>query len=95
MERLPFQCSRRLGGTRPIYPNAIRRHRLRNRLSQRMLAEAVGVHLTTVCCWERGMSFPAGVRLFHLARALDTLVEALYPEFYVTRGPDNLTGRSV
>lgn len=95
MERLLFQCTRRLGGTRPIHPNAIRRHRLRSHISQQMLAEAVGVHPATVSSWERGMSFSASVRLFHLAPALDTLVEVLYPEFYVTRGPANLTWRSV
>jgi putative transcriptional regulator len=94
MARLHFQYPPRTGETRPIYPNSIRRYRLQAQLSQQMLADRVGVRRSTVSRWERGMSFPHSIRIFQLARALDTLVEALYPEFYMTRGPSNLTGRS-
>lgn len=63
-------------------------------LSQQMLADRVGVRRSSVILWERGMTFPRAVRAFQLARTLDTLVEALYPEFYITRGPSTRTGRS-
>lgn len=41
---------------------AIRRARQRKRLTQRQLAEAVGVHVVSVRNWERGTHFPVRYR---------------------------------
>jgi DNA-binding transcriptional regulator YiaG len=46
------------------------RHRGMTRLTQRQLAERIGVSMRTVQGWETGVMYPAGVRLQALIVAL-------------------------
>ena len=70
------------------YPNAIRQYRVKIGISQRALAHSVGRSLSMVCLWERGRRLPSLGNAFRLARALETLLEALYPTLYeAARGP--------
>ena len=69
-------------------PNHIRRYRLQLGLTQRDVAHKLGVRLSTVSSWERGLTCPAAKPLFRLAKILNTLAEALYPQFYLTHGEE-------
>lgn len=51
--------------------------RERRDLTQRDLAEAVGVHVTAVSHWEQGLSRPSVLRLAAVAKALGVTVDAL------------------
>lgn len=51
--------------------------RERRALSQRDLADALGVHYTAVNHWERGMARPSVTRLAAVAKALGVTVDAL------------------
>ncbi len=64
------------------FPNTIRDYRLRSHLTQEGLGALVGHRRTVVSSWEHGHSLPSLKSAFGLARALDTLSEALYPELY-------------
>lgn len=75
-------------------PNHIRRYRLQVGFTQREVARKLGVRLSTVSSWERGLTCPAVKPLFRLAKTLDTLAEALYPQFYLIRGEENVTAAS-
>lgn len=57
--------------------NTIKKARLLAGLTQRQLAEAVGVSAITVSKWEKGTMFPNVKRLKSVANALDTTVEVL------------------
>jgi transcriptional regulator with XRE-family HTH domain len=77
------QFSSRLRRIQPKVANEIRRYRLQAGLTQRQLARQLGIRLSTYTSWERGMTCPSLPNLFKLAKNLNTLVEGLYPEFYV------------
>lgn len=64
------------------FPNAIREYRLKASLSQRKLAEIVGRGRNAISSWERGLTQPTATMVVRLAKALGTLAEALYHEFY-------------
>ncbi len=64
------------------FPNAIRYYRIRAGLTQRRLGELVGHDRSVVSSWERGRVLPTVPNLFLLAKALDTLTEALYAGLY-------------
>jgi len=61
-------------------PNAIRQHRIRVKLSQRKRGRALGRSRGAVSSWERGLTFPEGAGILHLAKRLNTLVEGLYAD---------------
>lgn len=60
------------------FPNQIREYRIRAGLTQRKLGELVGHDRSVVSGWERGRTLPTVPNLLSLAKALATLVEALY-----------------
>lgn len=82
---MPPQYSSRFTRVPPKVPNTIRKYRLQLGLTQREVAELVGTQASTVSGWERGLSCPAGALLLRLAKVLNTLAEALYPQFYRRR----------
>jgi transcriptional regulator with XRE-family HTH domain len=93
---MPPQYTSRLRRIPAKVPNHIRRYRLQLGLTQREIARSLGVRLSTISSWERGLTCPAAKPLFRLAKILNTLAEALYPQFYLTRGPEEaLTTRAV
>lgn len=57
-------------------------------MTQRQLARCMRVRLSTVSSWERGLTCPSSPRLLQLAKCLNTLAEALYPQFYFHREED-------
>src|SRR6185295_6583509 len=73
------QYSSRLRRIRPKVHNEIRRYRLQLGITQRELARQVGVRLSTVSDWERGITCPSAPMLLRLAKLLSTLAEGLYP----------------
>lgn len=79
---------RRLRG-KARFPNCIREYRLRAGLSQAMLGKLIGKSRSAVSCWERGRKLPRLPDLFRLARALSTLAESLYAEFYFPKHDDD------
>lgn len=66
----------------PKILNQIRRYRVQARMTQRQAARRCRVRLSTYRSWEWGMAWPTKQRLFDLAIALGTSIEALYPEQY-------------
>jgi transcriptional regulator with XRE-family HTH domain len=72
----------------PKVRNEIRRYRLQLGLTQSELARRLGVQLSTVSSWERGLTCPAASPLLRLAKTLSTLAEGLYPDFYLVRHAD-------
>ena len=79
------QYSTRLRRLRPKVQNEIRRYRLQLGITQRELAGRLGVRLSTLSDWERGMTCPSVPMVLRLARILNTLAEGLYPEFYLAQ----------
>lgn len=71
------------------FPNRIREYRLRAGLTQAMLGKLIGKGRSVVSTWERGCSLPRLPNVFRLARALDTLAEALYAAFYFPKREDD------
>lgn len=82
---MPPQRSPRFPRVPPKTPNEIRAYRLRLNLTQRDVAALLGIRPSTVSTWERGLACPTGPALLGLAKALNTLAEALYPQFYRRR----------
>jgi transcriptional regulator with XRE-family HTH domain len=82
---MPPQYSARLSRLRPRFANEIRRYRLQVGLTQTEVARGLGVRASTLSSWERGQTCPAGPTLLRLAKVLNTLAEALYPQFYLLR----------
>lgn len=80
---MPPQYSSRLRRVPAKVPNQIRRYRLKLGLTQREIAGKLGITLSTFSSWERGLTCPAVSPLFRLAKLLNTLAEALYPQFYL------------
>jgi transcriptional regulator with XRE-family HTH domain len=80
---MPPQYSARLRRVLPKVDNRIRPYRLQAGLTQLEVARSLGIRLTTVSSWERGQTCPTGPMLLRLAKVLDTLAEALYPQFYL------------
>lgn len=69
--------------SRPVrFPNRIREYRLKAGLSQKALGNLIGKARNRVSAWERGRSLPTVPNLLRLAKALNTLGEALYEGFY-------------
>ena len=81
---MPPQHFLRLRRVSPRLPNQIRTYRLGLGLTQLEVARTLGVRLATFSSWERGLSCPTGSMLLRLAKVLDTLAEALYPQFYAS-----------
>ena len=79
---MPPQYSTRLRRTPSKLPNSIRKYRLSLGLTQREVAEQIGTRAATVSEWERGLTCPSSALLLRLAKVLNTLAEALYPQFY-------------
>lgn len=88
---MPLQRSPRFPRVPPKTPNEIRAYRLRLNLTQRDVAALLGIRPSTVSTWERGLACPTGPALLRLAKALNTLAEALYPQFYLPRGKETPT----
>lgn len=82
---MPPQHSPRLHCLPAKTPNVIRQYRLRLGLTQREVAGLLAVRPTTVSAWERGLTCPSAALVLRLAKVLNTLAEALYPQFYVPR----------
>jgi len=80
---MPPQYSARLDRAVPREANTIRRYRLRLGLTQRQVARIIGIRAATLSQWERGLSCPCSPHLLRLAKVLNTLAEALYPQFYL------------
>lgn len=57
--------------------NPIKLARLRAGISQKALAEMLGVSPGTVCMWEKGITNPTAKRLKPLAMILNTTVDEL------------------
>ena len=57
--------------------NTIKKARLLAGITQRQLADSVGVSTVTVSKWERGIMFPNVQRLKIVADSLNTTVEML------------------
>ncbi len=85
---MPLQRSSRFGRISSKTPNAIRKYRLQLGLTQREVAGMLGIRPATVSEWERGLVCPTAAALLRLAKALNTLAEALYPQFYFPREVD-------
>jgi transcriptional regulator with XRE-family HTH domain len=83
-----IQYTRRRAGIPVKYPNSIREYRLRAGITQAKLGETIGKGRSLVSAWERGHSLPTLPNAFRLARALNTLAEALYAGFYFPKKPD-------
>ncbi len=79
------QYSSRLRRIRPKVRNEIRRYRLQLGITQRELARRVGVRLSTLSSWERGVTWPTKQLLLDLAIGLSTTVEGLFPEQFFER----------
>ena len=79
------QYSSRLRRIRPKVHNEIRRYRLQLGITQRELARRVGVRLSTLSSWERGLTWPTKQLLLDLAIVLSTSVEGLFPEQFFGR----------
>lgn len=82
---MPAQHSSRLSRIPSKTPNTIRKYRLQLGLTQREIAHVLGIRPATVSEWERGLVCPTTAALLRLAKALNTLAEALYPQFYFPR----------
>lgn len=82
---MPPQHSSRFHRASPKAPNTIRKYRLQLGLTQRELAKLVGTRPATISEWERGLTFPSAELVLRLAKVLNTLAEALYPQFYLRR----------
>lgn len=72
----------------PRFPNRIREYRLKAGLSQRKLGALVGRGRNAISSWERGLTRPDITLGVRLAKAVDTLAERLYQDFYVRITPD-------
>lgn len=79
---MEVQYSKRIGTKPPRYPNSIREYRLKAGLSQQALGALLGMTRGTISGWERGQMLPTLPNAFRLARALDTLAEAIYMPLY-------------
>jgi len=79
---MPLQLTPRLGSRPPQFPNRIREYRLRLGLSQLELGKLIGKARNQVSAWERGSQLPSVRTLLRLAKALNTLAEALYEGMY-------------
>ena len=80
---MPPQYSSRLRTVPTQLVNQIRKYRLGLGLTQLEVASSLGIRSATLSSWERGLTCPAGPMLLRLAKVLDTLAEALYPQFYL------------
>lgn len=60
-----------------IFQDMIKELRLRKGLTQRQLAERIGVSYQAVSRWEKGLDWPAVTKLSKLASVLDTSIDAL------------------
>ena len=87
---MPPQYSSRLRKIPPKLANQIRKYRLGLGLTQLEVARSLGIRSATFSSWERGLTCPTGPMLLHLAKVLNTLAEALYPQFYVGRDQPGL-----
>jgi transcriptional regulator with XRE-family HTH domain len=85
------QYSSRLRRVQPKMANEIRRYRLKLGLTQREVALHLGVRLSTLSSWERGLTCPTVPSIFKLAKLLNTLTEGLYPDYYLVRGEQQVT----
>lgn len=79
---MTLQFTPRLSSKHSRYPNRIREYRLRLGLTQRALGQRLRKNRKIISAWERGVRFPAGPIVFRLAKALNTLTEALYQGLY-------------
>lgn len=79
---MPPQYSSRLRKVPTRLANQIRKYRLGLGLTQLEVAKSLGIRPGTFSSWERGLTCPAGPMLLRLAKVLNTLAEALYPQFY-------------
>jgi transcriptional regulator with XRE-family HTH domain len=79
---MPPQYTPRFSRRSPRFDNQIRDYRVKAGLSQRELGRQLGLGRHAVSAWERGLTCPSTPVLLRLAKALSTLAEALYPEFY-------------
>jgi DNA-binding XRE family transcriptional regulator len=61
-------------------------------LAQKDLGARIGITASTISSWERGKSRPNAILGMQLARALDTLLESLYWDFY-SQHPDSKEDR--
>jgi putative transcriptional regulator len=84
---MTLQLTPRLSRKQARFPNQIRHYRLQAGLSQAALGSAVGTSRKVISAWERGQRFPSGPAVLRLAKALSTLVEALYQSFYSSARP--------
>ena len=82
---MPPQYSSRLRKVPIRLANQIRKYRLGLGLTQLEVARSLGIRSATLSSWERGLTCPTGPMLLRLAKVLNTLAEALYPQFYLTR----------
>lgn len=60
--------------------STIKRLREEKGITQKQLADLVGVERSTVAKWETGTAFPGGAKLPKLARALGCTVADLFKE---------------
>ena len=79
---MEVQLTPRASRHSPRFPNNIREYRLKAGLSQRRLGALLGRGRNAVSSWERGLTRPDVTLGVRMAKALATLVEALYQDFY-------------
>jgi DNA-binding XRE family transcriptional regulator len=82
MKLMPPQYTSRLSRRPRKHSNEIRRYRVQLGLTQRALAASLGVGITTISAWERGLTCPTTPLLLKLAKALNTLTEHLYRDYF-------------
>lgn len=58
--------------------NALKQKREELNLTQRQVAERVGIHYQTYQLYENGRKFPSVIRAIMIAKVLKTTVEELY-----------------
>lgn len=76
------QYSSRLKRVPRRVANEIRRYRLQLGLTQREVARRLGIPASTYSAWEHGMTWPSLKQAARLGRALDIMVQGLYPELF-------------
>ena len=79
---MPPQITPRLARRAGKFPNRIREYRLKAGLTQHALGKLLGKGRSVISAWERGLALPRLPTLFQLAKALNTLTEALYYSLY-------------
>ncbi len=68
---------------RRLYPNRLRKFRMRAGYQQKHVAKLLGINSTvSIWEWEEALKFPHGKSLIKLCIIYDAQLHELYPEYY-------------